>query len=104
MGKLCKSCGNTCRFDDRPQFIRCPKCEEAGCELCDDGWVQIDSCPYAFVGKEMLTARTAAVYANEGTWPVDGGLLNQSSWFVEFCQRLTSDRNAIELDDLKNGK
>lgn len=34
----------------------------------------------------------------QGDWPVEGGLANQSNWFLQLQQRLISDSNLIESE------
>jgi len=51
------------------------------------------------IGSELTEAINLAGMCGGGDWPVSGGLLAQSAWFISLKQMLDSERNQIE-----NGK
>ena len=106
-GKLCRACGGSC-FDAPTEAetieIACPECEEMGgeCAVCGgEGTIVIDRCPREFVGWDMSDAVGYAIHADKGQWPVAGGLLDQSWWFLELYSRFTGDVNRIEAEAAK---
>jgi hypothetical protein len=49
----------------------------------------------------MTDAVNLAVLATKGSYPVDGGTLDQSAWFVQAMQTLESDINQIDNERSK---
>lgn len=97
---LCKACGGTCKDEpsaEMPVEIACPGCNEAGCESCGDtGYFNLTECPQRYVGGELTEAINMAGMCGGGLWPVAGGLLDQSAWFVDLWQQLQSEQNKID--------
>jgi hypothetical protein len=50
----------------------------------------------------MIDAANLASMCKQGVYPVHGGLLDQSAWFISFLQRLRSETNTIEAERIKN--
>ncbi len=63
----------------------------------------MSECPKAFVGREMVEAINFAGWAMKGKWPVDGGLLEQSAWFVDMVGQLESAQNEIDAERANRG-
>ena len=85
-------------------LIQCVTCEGAdpNCEACDGkGTTEITECPMQYVGNDMIDAVNIAAMCGKGDWPIDGGLLNQSAWFLDFTQRLKHETQTIEADQRK---
>jgi hypothetical protein len=66
-----------------------------GCSQCEDGYFQLKQCPRRYVGNELTNAINLASMCGSGDWPVVGGLLDQSSWFLELKQTIESEDNKI---------
>jgi len=81
-------------------------CEESGigangdrCEMCDgNGYLRIDGCPRKVIGWEMTQTINLAGYATKGFLPVNGGILDQSSWFVDVWSTLENDQAKIDQE------
>ena len=64
----------------------CPMCAGTGCDRCNDlGTWELTSCASTFVSPIVRLSRYASM-AKEGSWPVAGGVLDQSEWFVAAAQ------------------
>lgn len=102
-GKLCQSCGTECnKKGDVAYVVACPVCEEVGCDACGgEGTFEVD-CPRKFVGSLWHHIGLAAM-CSDGRLPVAGGVLDQSAWFMSLHQRLASETNAIQAEELKHG-
>jgi hypothetical protein len=50
----------------------------------------------------MTEAINLAGMCGSGDWPVEGGLLRQSAWFVSLKQALESEVNTIQNDGQEN--
>jgi len=84
-------------------LIECPLCDGIGklangsiCQDCEDGRFKLSQCPREFVGNEMTFSINLAASSGQGDWPVRGGLLDQSAWFMALRQTLLADQHAIE--------
>jgi hypothetical protein len=40
-------------------------------------------------------------HTEKGIWPVHGGLLDQSAWFISLWSAVVSDENKIERERMK---
>lgn len=76
--------------------IACAWCNGAGgqCTHCDDGEVAIESCPMD-VAADQLRLLDLAAMSKDGAWPADGGLLDQTAWWVEWVRFAWSEQNAM---------
>lgn len=83
----------------RPIEIECTQCNGKGCNDCGDvgAWL-LDHCPQKFIGQDMMEAINLAAYAMRGDWPIVGGMLDQSAWFVDLVSRLESEQNRIDKE------
>ena len=62
---------------------RCDGTDVARCEVCDgEGREMIYRCPRALVEREYVELLPYLLFANEGQWPVAGGMLEQSPQFI----------------------
>lgn len=59
----------------------------------------ISECPREYVGGEMIHAINLASMCGGGDWPVAGGLLDQSSWFVSLKQHCRNERSKLEAEE-----
>lgn len=50
----------------------------------------------------MSEAVNYAGWVEKGLLPIAGGLLDQSAWFIEVCNRLISDTNRLEAERMKS--
>ena len=48
----------------------------------------------------MSAAINLAGWAMKGQWPIAGGLLDQSAWFVDLVSMLESEQGRIEAEQL----
>jgi len=46
----------------------------------------------------MSDAIHYATYAEKGSMPIAGGLLDQSAWFTDLCSRLQNEQARIEAE------
>ena len=64
-----------------------------------DGYYILSECPLENVGPELIEAINLAGMCGQSDWPIAGGLLDQSSWFLDLKRRLDSETNKIEAED-----
>lgn len=83
-------------------MIGCPLCGERGCSECDEGYFSIDGCPKRYLGIDFVEAVNLACLSGS-IYPVDGGLLDQSHWFLQLkntidseCARIESERDRAD--------
>ena len=65
-------------------------CEGEGCEACVDGFFEVTECPGRWAGPWVQVVRLARL-ARAGSWPVDGGTLEQTAWFMSAFDQLEGD-------------
>jgi hypothetical protein len=66
--------------------LECPECSGRGCKNCDDGYWELRECPGKFIGQQFHKAKQFADLAKRGILPVAGGAMDQTQWFLDFCQ------------------
>jgi hypothetical protein len=72
-------------------------CAGKGCHECDDkGFWELQQCPKKFVSREIVEAIRFAGFAKRGSWPVAGGVLDQSKWFVDACELIHGDQDGTD--------
>lgn len=105
-GEMCKSCGTLCTrdFEQGGIVLECPLCDGHGCSECSEGTMELSQCPRQYIGGELTDAINAATLCEGGIWPVAGGLLDQSSWFVDLQQQLTRDTNRIKSEQFERAR
>jgi len=101
-GVICRNCKPTgCSGSispDNPIEIPCPACDEAGCELCQDGAFALTACPGTVFGLEFVQLARLYDRMKQGVPPVVGGGLDQSAWFMAFGEFLDCERSRIESE------
>lgn len=68
------------------------------CQECEDGTFEIEGCPHEYVGNGILEAIPYATQAMKGNWPILGGTLQQSYWFLQFVGLLENEQNLIDAE------
>ena len=96
-GQLCKGCGNTCKDDESEKLIDCPTCLGAGCDQCNDGWIEIKGCPQQQCSGIGQVCQLIDLF-NKGLPPVAGGALDQTQWFVNAVQYLATEEAKVKAD------
>lgn len=62
----------------------CPKCDEKGCDECDDlGKFDIKGCPIEYAGAEIWNLLDYVALMESGIPPVAGGSLDQVWSFMQ---------------------
>lgn len=87
--------------------ITCTACNGAGdpaCATCGGEREPVYRCPASHATPELLAAFVALDWAENGTLPVAGGLLDQSASFVQFAALVASERAAIEREEKARGE
>lgn len=69
------------------------------CEHCVKGVFELTECPRSFVGEEMTQAINLTAMCGKGDWPIAGGLLDQSAWFISLKQAMQQERNNIQAEE-----
>ena len=69
--------------------------------LVDKGHFEVGGCPRKFVGATLIDAINVAGMCNDGIMPAPGGLMDQSSWFVDLWSMLRAEENTIEIEKLE---
>lgn len=87
--------------------MSCPECSgrNKACAACGgSGVIVIERCPYEELDSGTMRAIALARMARRGAWPIEGGTLAQTQWFVDFCQALGADEaraQQCDADDLE---
>jgi hypothetical protein len=82
--------------------IACPSCNEAGCGDCgESGYVELTACPKRSIDLGTLEAMRMADLMGSGLPPVEGGVLDQSAWFVSFYECWRAELNRAEAEAYK---
>ena len=86
--------------------IQCVACDESGSvdgEICSEcngtGRFSLRDCPREFVGQEITKAINIASLCGNGILPVNGGLMDQSAWFLSVWQQLQSEQSKIDAEE-----
>jgi len=94
---LCRDCIGKCHdlgTDAQPIDIECPECSGVGCHRCHgqpvNGFLRIDGCPN-IACHEIAPAAELIDWVKQGHWPIAGGVLDQSAWFVEAARYLKNE-------------
>lgn len=112
-GLLCKSCGNECRdlpTEAEPIEIECVVCDglDDDCEACNrTGRMPIRTCPREFIGAIVTRAVNMISHAMQGSFPVTGGVLDQSAQFIRAMDYLRAQHNRIDaerIEAMKRGR
>lgn len=100
--------------EHEPALIACTECGETGrdssgspCPHCQEGYWELKECPRRFIGPDLTDAINLAQWADKGVFPVEGGTLKQTSWFLDLVGTLKAEDAAIDrerLEQMKNGK
>jgi len=61
----------------------------------------VNGCSREYVGDDLVYAINIAGLCSDGIFPTTGGLMDQSSWFIELWQQLRADENRIEADRME---
>lgn len=100
-GRLCARCTDKhCAEKNELLEIQCPACEGVGCEECQGGHFRFQGCPQVFARPLVPAIRLADIWETKSVFPTQGGTLDQSASFLEFCRRLKAEEVLIE----ENGK
>lgn len=89
-----------------PAVFECPVCGGEGetaagvCEACDGGDFEVSQCPREFLGLDMIESINIAGSCSNGYMPVEGGLMDQSAWFISLWQALNSDQAKIQQEQI----
>lgn len=62
----------------------------------DSGQWTPDVCPAQYVTAEIWDALSLSDMARKGCWPLTGGLLDQTRWFIEFCRYAWNEQDAMK--------
>lgn len=101
-GEVCKACAGECLDRDDSIRVECPSCKSRGCNHCDQkGHFEVEGCPRKFVGAKLIDAINVAGMCADGLMPAPGGIMDQSSWFIDLWSTLRSEENMIELEKLE---
>jgi len=102
---VCKGCKSGCREKDvvgQKLTVECPTCGGVGCGACNNGQFDLNQCPQEFC-REVVPALGLIDRFNDGQAPVDGGVLDQSAWFVDAANFIKRE-DAIIKSEIQHGK
>lgn len=64
--------------------FECVSCGGRGCEKCNDTGVwTFDGCPHEIIERKTWTTLHLIDLATDGLWPMAGGSLDQTEWFMK---------------------
>jgi len=99
---LCGSCSGGCQTVVSPEntaLVECPVCSGCGCEYCSpNGFFELTECPRTYIGQRLIEGINYATLAMKGNWPIIGGTLDQSAWFVALVQRIEAETAKIDAE------
>ncbi len=107
-GGICREChGGHCvdRPTQRhPMELVCPICRNTkaadNCTHCNGtGYVRIPTCPLDYTGSSIWTFASLARFADQGAFPISGGVLDQSESFLQFFERWKTTLNRCKAED-----
>lgn len=83
-----------------PLSLSCPNCFGGGCTSCNrSGYFNLTTCPMEFAGNEPYEIiRFARILGDKGLTPVAGGLLDQSSNFIEAANHVWAEDKLMGRD------
>ncbi|HUP80694.1 MAG TPA: hypothetical protein VM260_19245, partial [Pirellula sp.] len=70
--------------------MQCPNCEGFGCGYCVHGTIEIKGCPNEYC-REVACVIPMIDLFEKGLPPVNGGVLDQSAWFVDAVRLLANE-------------
>jgi hypothetical protein len=74
---------------------------EKQCETCSGaGSYEVCECPYQYVGGLVELSHYSQLMRESGLLPQQGGLLDQSNWFITAERFLTSQKNGIKQREI----
>jgi hypothetical protein len=93
MGALCRQCtSKQCNPDYQHADIECPSCNGRGCDECNMGLIRLGKCPNKDCSDMYQVIQLADLF-EKGIMPIQGGALDQSSWFVDAVSYLKSEES-----------
>jgi len=63
--------------------MRCYSCGGKGCDQCNDGVVEITSCPKKQITSDIVMLLKMSEIMDTGIAPVSGGVLDQTQCFID---------------------
>lgn len=79
-------------------------CGGKGCESCGGtGRWDCNECPKKLIDSQTVETIHFARFARDGSWPVHGGMLDQSEWFMDACRLVWYEQDTAEAEMLKRG-
>ena len=83
--------------------MACPVCDEKGCDECDgSGNYEITDCPQKQIDEELRQFLDLYDLFEKGIPPINGGALDQASWFLKAVRFLRSEESRI-MREATNG-
>jgi hypothetical protein len=83
--------------EEFPVLIDCVCGGSEDCANCDgNGRFELSECPRSVIGQDLTECINYASLASKGSWPVVGGVLDQSAWFVALVQKLEAETSLID--------
>ena len=67
-------------------------CDGGGCDACGERGVFEVECPRQYIDAGMRLTLELSTFAEKGSWPVAGGVLDQSHSFVSACRFIDGER------------
>lgn len=109
---MCKGCsaGRCLEAPSEAEYaeLDCPACDGEGaykgtqCGACDGvGRYRVTECFQDYSRSLVEPLNLAVLVTSSHTWPVAGGLLDQSAWFLELQQRFESECNRVDNERSK---
>ena len=102
-GVVCAECRGQCvdcPSGLEPLLVQCVACagDEEKCEKCKGtGSIEVTQCPQNLITPDVVELFDAAFFAKRGTWPVGGGLLDQTTCCVAGVRRVWSEVEYWEM-------
>lgn len=99
-GKISPGCGpagcSDCPNEREPLSVPCPTCDRCGCDECGGiGYFDLCECPRKYVGSEYWELLRYAGLFRKGIPPIQGGALDQESWFMGACEYLWAEQDRV---------
>lgn len=84
-----------------PISFECPSCSGAGCDKCQDGYIDFIGCPQQECSSIVDAVELIDLF-KKGLPPVSGGTLDQSVWFLDAAKYLEHEESKLKAEKYGN--
>lgn len=105
---MCAGCGNKCLNApsiSEPAIVECANCNGLGCSECDErGEWHLTHCPHELLGNGIGELFVFSELMQKGLPPVQGGMLDQSQWFLDAARFIWNEHDRLEHERISGDR